>query len=432
MVFLMHHKNLKNQRNFATRMEGSGAVAESMDLIIQEPEQEEWVMIEDDPKQACMTTSSSPLIGTEHSSKFFQSMPEDLLGRVFSFLPVLNVFRYRIVCRRWHAILTSHQFLRSFEGRERWIAVFDGLGFCDERALLLYDTSFERWRKVSLSFLPPQFDIAVAAAGGLLCVASKAIGRNVMCICNPLTKTYKELPDLQLDLVQPHAIMERKVDGSVKIYVLSSDLLALYDSKDECWLNLNIGEPVRPRSPVICDGAIYGLRDEGSLWWQSWKLVFSKLGTLCVIEDRDNVESRAWAVLNQTEWGEIPTLVRHPRLLGANGCLLLIGGLKKSALSYSCSTFVIFRFNFMTLEWQEIAKMPADLYWGFEDMAVVKIFGSTHDIFFLCKDPQTMVVCSLSSGQGVWRRIVDCPDYKYCAYDLCKGFPFDLKLGAMP
>lgn len=382
-------------------------------------------------------SAASVVIGSD--LKMFRSLPEDVLERVFSFLPVLNVFRYRLVCRHWNALLTSHQFLRTHDGRdhqETWIAVFDGLGFLDERSLLLYDTNFRRWRRISLSFLPSQFDIAVAAAGGLLCVASKAVNRNVMCICNPFTKSYKELPDLQLDLIQPHAIMERKDDGSYRVYVMSSDLLAVYDSKNEYWLNVNIGEPVRPRSPVICDGAIYGLRDEGSLWWHSWKLLFSNLGALNAIEDRprDGVHagSCVWAVLNQREWGEIPALVRHPRLLGANGCLLLIGGLKKSVLSYSCSTFIIFKFDFMTLEWLEVAKMPQDLYWGFEEMSLVKIFGSTHDVFFLCKGPKKMVVCSLSNGQCIWRRIEDCPEYKYCVSDLCKGFSFDLKLGRMP
>lgn len=387
--------------------------------------------------QRARTPSSSPT----STGTVFRFLPEDLLERVFCFLPVPNVFLYRLACKRWNVLLRSHQFLLSFDGQnqnleQKWITVFDGLGFLDERSLLLYDPSLQKWRCISLAFLPSQFDIAIAAAGGLFCVASKtADDQNAMCICNPFTKAYKELPSLQLDLVEPHAIMERKDNSSYKVYVMSSGFMAVYDSNNGYWVNLNIGQPVRPRSPVICGGAIYGLCDEGSLWWQSWKLVSSNLGTLFMTVDSLTngglyAGSCNWAVLNQSEWGEIPALIRRPRLLGANGCLLLIGGLKKSVLSYSCSTFIIFKFDFMALEWLEIARMPQDLYWAFQDIASVKIFGSTQDVFFFCEGSHTMVVCSLSTGQ-VWHKIVDCPHLKYCISDLCKGFTFDLKLGSV-
>lgn len=259
-------------------------------------------------------------------------------------------------------------------------------------------------------------------------------GRNVMCVCNPFTKLYKELPSLQLDLFEAHAIMEQKDNGLYKVYVMSSGLMAIYDSTSGYWLNLNIGDNVRPRSPVICRGAIYGLRDEGSLWWQSWKLVVSNLNTLVSANEGLNeglyAGSCSWIVLNQSNWGEFSALIRRPRLLGANGCLLLIGGLKKSVLSYSCSTFIIFKFDFTALEWLEIARMPDDLYWGFQDLALVKIFGSIQDVFFFCETTHTTVACKLSNGQALWHKVVDCPDLKYCISSRCKGFSFDLKLGS--
>lgn len=258
--------------------------------------------------------------------------------------------------------------------------------------------------------------------------------RNIMCVCSPFTKTYKELPSLQLDLVQPHAVMEQKDHGLYKVYVMSYGLMAIYDSSSGFWLNLNMGDNMRPRSPVICHGAMYGLRDEGSLWWATWKLVVSNISTHMADAD-GGVNEGLYAgfctleVLNQSNGGQFTALIRRPRLLGADGCLLLIGGLKKSVLSYSCSTFIIFKFNFMALEWVEIARMPEHLYWNFQDLELVKIFGSIQDVFFFCETTLTTVGCKLHNGRVLWHKIVDFPGLKYCVSGLCKGFTFDLKLG---
>ncbi|KAI5084801.1 hypothetical protein GOP47_0000970 [Adiantum capillus-veneris] len=199
------------------------------------------------------------------------------------------------------------------------------------------------------------------------------------------------------------------------------------------WVNVSMGEKIRPRSPVICRGSIYGLRDEGSLWWQSWKLVVSDVN---MFVDANEGPSRGlyagscnWCVVNQRNGAEFSALIRRPRLLGADGCLLLVGGLKNSVLTYSCSTFVIFKFDFTALEWVEVSRMPQDLYWGFQDLAYVKIFGSVRDVFFFCEMTNAIVACNLSNGV-VWQRVVDCPDLLYCLSGLFKGFTFNVKLGS--
>ncbi|MCO5603873.1 hypothetical protein L7F22_058027 [Adiantum nelumboides] len=383
-----------------------------------------------------LSTSLSPL---PIADTIFRLLPDELLERLFCFLPLSNVFVYRLVCKHWNALLRSHGFLANFDVYNQrfmqlWITFFDGPEYADERSILLYDPSLQKWRRLSLAFLPMQFNIAIAAAGGLFCVANNTVhNKRMMSACNPFTKMYKELPPLQINLIDAHAIMEQREDGSYKVYVLSSGLMAVYDSISQHWLNISMGERMRPRSPVICRDSIYGLRDEGSLWWQSWKLVVSDLNMF--VDPNEGPSSGLyagscnWCLVNQSNGDEFSASIRRPRLLGADGCLLLVGGLKNSVLTYSCSTFIIYKFDFTALKWVEVTKMPLDLYWGFHDLAYVKIFGSNRHVFFFCEMTNAIVACNLSSGV-IWQKVVNCPDLMYCISGLFKGFTFNVKLGS--
>eukprot|EP00249_Psilotum_nudum_P007393 c20525_g1_i1 orf=1004-2071(+) len=354
-------------------------------------------------------------------------LPNDLLEKIFSYLPVLYIARIRLVCKQWSTILSSQDFLMrySHSSCEKWVAVFDELGLNEQRILVLYDASLDKWLRISLTFLPAEFTDAVAAAGGLLCLAGQLDGRNVMCVCNPLTKTYKVLPELNQELSVPVAVLvEGNGSTPFKVLVLSGDIVALHYSTTDYWLMFNTGLPYRPRSPVSCDGVIYGLQNMGSPWQASWRLVCSKLDQLG--------SGQVWSPLNRPEWGEILDILRQPRLLESNGCLFLTGGLRRSGSNDSCSTFIILKLDLKTLEWSEAARMPMKFYIHFNPGADFKIFGGRDRVYFSIKVPGRLVVCDFSDGEGSWRWVDNCPVFEYRQTDLYKGLLFHPRLDMCP
>lgn len=360
-------------------------------------------------------------------------LPRDVLEIIFSHLPVMDIARARMVCKLWKHVLSSEDFLIRYgvSNHEKWVAVFDESGLNKQRILILYNATLRTWHRVSLNFLPSEFTDAVASAGGLLCVAGQANGKNVLCVCNPFTRAYKLLPDLDQEpsmhvvvMIESKSKEKDKGGNCLQVLVLSGDTVALHSSAHDAWLIFNTGLPYRPRSPVACDGVVYGLQNMGSPWQSSWRLVYAKLDELRCKE--------VWCPLNRPEWGEILDILRQPRLLETNGCLFLTGGLRRSIANNSCSTFIILKLDLTTLEWSEAARMPPAFYKHFNPGADFKIFGGRDTVYFSSKNPGRLVVCDFSEGEGLWRWVDDCPAYKYQKTDLCKGFPFDPRLDVSP
>lgn len=362
-------------------------------------------------------------------------LPGDLLEFIFLRLSLTDIARSRMVCKLWKGHLSSQEFLvrHGMLKHEKWVALFGESGLNKLTTLVLYNASIRTWHRVALDFLPPEYTEAVAAVGGLLCVAGQVNGKNTLCVCNPFTRAYKILPELDQESSVPVAVMvesnyeEKDAWQSSYLYqvvVLRGDAVALYPSPQSKWLKFETGLPYRPRSPVACDGVVYGLQNMGSPWKSTWRLVYAKLDELCCKE--------VWCPLYRPEWGEILDILRQPRLLESGGCLLLTGGLRRSLANNLCSTFIILKLDLTTLEWSEAARMPLAFYKHFDCGADFKIFGGGGSVYFSSKIPARLVVCDFSGGEGVWRWVDDCPVYKYQESHLCIGFPFEPRLDCTP
>eukprot|EP00250_Pteridium_aquilinum_P012276 c20617_g1_i1 orf=544-1629(+) len=359
-------------------------------------------------------------------------VPTDLLEVIFLRLSVMDIARARMVCKLWKGVLSSQDFLMQYGKfkHEKWVALFDESGLYKQRVLVLYNATSCTWHRVSLNFLPPEFTDAVATVDGLLCVAGQANGKNKLCVCNPFTRTYKLLPDVDQEPSMPVAVMvesnceEDQCNSSYQVVVLRGDAVALHSSARRTWLKFETGLPYRPRSPVACGGVVYGLQNMGSPWKSSWRLVYAKLDELCCKE--------VWCPLYRPEWGEILDILLQPRLLETSGSLFLTGGLRGSLANNTCSTFIILKLDLTTLEWSEAARMPMAFYKHFDCGSDLKIFGGGSSVYFSSKTPPRIVVCDFSEGEGVWRWVDDCPVYMYQKTFLCKGFPFEPRLDCCP
>ncbi|KAH7422111.1 hypothetical protein KP509_13G091000 [Ceratopteris richardii] len=357
-------------------------------------------------------------------------LPSDVLESIFLRLSVSDVAKARVVCRQWKLLLCSHVFLTRYGdlNHENWVALFGESGLNEGRVLVLYNATLSTWHRVALNFLPAEFTDVIAAVDGLLCVAGQINGKNIMCVCNPITRAYKILPCLHEVPSLPVAVMVRSNHKGYQctyyqLIVLRGDAVAVYSSTLSTWVEFNTGLPYRPRSPVVCSGVIYGLQNMGSPWKSSWRLVYAKLGEGC---------KEVWYPLYRSEWGEILDILRQPRLLEAKECLLLVGGLKHSVASNLCSTFVILKLDLTTLEWCEAARMPHAFYKHFDLNMDFKIFGGGSSVYFSSKVSPRLVACDFIDGKGVWHWVRDCPVNSYQKTFFCKGFPFEPRLDCNP
>lgn len=148
----------------------------------------------------------------------------------------------------------------------------------------IYIPSSNKWLKISLSFLPCNLKepVLVTGGGGLLCfVCNKSESDSVIVVCNPVTKSWRELPPLDVedpeDFMWYLAMVSIIVDehsNSYKVILVSQTSLEPYNAS---WRTLVYSSLTkdwsRPQShylgadvhndtcsiwtPVECNGVLY-------------------------------------------------------------------------------------------------------------------------------------------------------------------------------
>ncbi|KAJ7536660.1 hypothetical protein O6H91_12G076700 [Diphasiastrum complanatum] len=127
-------------------------------------------------------------------SSAWVKLPDELLERVLSFLPVCSILQCRCVCVRWKVILSSHSFFSHWNEVAALVPWF--LMFRSGGVLSAYSPSIDLWHDLPLS-LGFALSAVVASAGGLLCLRSSAIsGAAHLAVSNPLTSSSRVLPEL--------------------------------------------------------------------------------------------------------------------------------------------------------------------------------------------------------------------------------------------
>jgi hypothetical protein len=116
--------------------------------------------------------------------------------------------------------------------------------FCRENTCA-YDPVQNQWHNFPLSFLPPYMRFPLAAVGGLLFVRGGLINAGVLAVCNPMMRTWRELPSMiHKRLNSLVGIYEEKSTKSYKIVVAGGTsecggdyecTTEVYDSLTDSW-----------------------------------------------------------------------------------------------------------------------------------------------------------------------------------------------------
>ncbi|CAO2840154.1 unnamed protein product [Amaranthus hypochondriacus] len=368
-------------------------------------------------------------------------LPRDTLHMIFIKLPLRQIILCRSISRTFHTLLTCPSFIQLILSHHPPLSLLalrpPHHHHTRHRQLLphpppfsilhAFDPFSNQWLRFDLTFLPFSSLSPVTSSLGQIYLwgDSPEFPTRSLIVCNPLTRTFRVLPQLGSAWSKHGSVLS----GSGGRVVVLTELATLYWSESEKthkfnnnWLKFSSNLPSKPRSPILIGSSLYALCDVGSPWRNLWKLFACKLPEF-------ETTSLGWSRVERNEWGDVFDILKRPRLVkGIGKKILMVGGLKSSfSLNASCSTILILRLDLESLEWDEAGRMPLEMYKCFPESSKFKVFGGGDKVCFSAKRVGKMALWD-NSGKGVeycggeWRWIEGAPGF---GDGLLRGFVFD-------
>ncbi|KAH8947489.1 hypothetical protein BDL97_11G043500 [Sphagnum fallax] len=249
-------------------------------------------------KAQCRATSPS---STENSSEcsspqqetLWEDLPDTLQDCVLARLPLRDLFRCRVVCKRWDAKILCPKFQKTFdEVLSRVSPCPLGLSYSGGDIVAAFEPELNCWKRLpSVAFCGggSKYTRIRAGAGGLLCLIKRHIyddasssdssdedeeeeEEDSIVVCNPLTKSWKVLPPTKNKFDEIH-VAHMVLDEHTKVYQIilagvqhgvSDTISEIYDSVSNSWRSEDSRLPPNTElatcqrySSAVCDGILY-------------------------------------------------------------------------------------------------------------------------------------------------------------------------------
>ncbi|KAG0578808.1 hypothetical protein KC19_4G050700 [Ceratodon purpureus] len=317
------------------------------------------------------------------------NLPFHLLESVLAWLPISSLLKLRCVCKRFNNILYSPS-LWATRGRvlrsvPAWY-LFRGEG----RECAAFNPEADCWFKLPLGFLPSSKGRVVAAAGGLLCVRQG----DKMIVCNPLSKTWLELPPRKntwkfpiVGMVMDTEVQEYKVVVAGRNSTCGKNLVTeVYSSLTKTWKDVE-NHPVEHHyqtSAVYSNGFLYSAGFDGVLAFD----------------------------LKQEQWREMKgpsmrdTQLMLPQICECNGCLLMVEVVSEHFLMTRVSIWALRRLD---NEWFKLASMPQRVLEEVISISGTRLFTYFGHGDYICFTIARRRVLVYSMSRRMWRWLPRCP-----------------------
>ncbi|KAL7083173.1 hypothetical protein ACP275_14G145300 [Erythranthe tilingii] len=362
-------------------------------------------------------------------------LPDDLLERILSHLPIASIFRAGCVCKRWHEIVTTKRFLTNtskVQSRKPWYFMFTS---SDEPIGYSYDPVFRKWYPIELPFIENS-NWSIASSGGLVCFTGRDIGSELY-ICNPITKQVKWINGPTGPKFSDYSALAVSVDRGSHKYQISivksmevsgsffewDVSIHLYDSVEMTWtaaLTEGLTGWRGGGESVICGGVLYFLvYSTGGGGGPGHRLVMYDLKSGSV-----NGGSLMGGFVG------VPCALTCGRLMNLKEKLVMVGGIGKND-----RTDIIKGIGIWVLdggrEWQEITRMPHRFFQGFGEFDDVFASSGTDDLVYIQSyGGPALLVFDFGSKQWKWSQ--KCPVAKRFPLQLFTGFCFEPRLEIAP
>ncbi|KAK9103792.1 hypothetical protein Sjap_021046 [Stephania japonica] len=352
-------------------------------------------------------------------------LPDDMLERILSYLPIASIFRASSVCKRWREIVKSRRFLWNFSSvlsQKPWYFMFTS---CDEAIGYAYDPLLRKWYSIDLPCLETS-NWFIASSFGLVCFMDNDSGSRIF-VCNPITKEYRRLdepPGVKSSDYSALAVSVDRKSHNYTVAIVKSkqvpgnffqwDLsIQIYDSQTTMWMT--------SVTSVICDGILYFL-------------IYSTGGGMVVPENRHglimyNLSSAYSHGSLMRTFIPVPCSLTCGRLMNLNGKLVMVGGIGKHDRSDIIKGIGIWILN--GTQWIEVCRMPHKLFQGFGELD--DVFGSrgTDNLIYIHSyGGPALLVFDMNKRHWKWSQ--KCPVTKKFPLQLFTGFCFEPRLEVAP
>ncbi|KAG0585697.1 hypothetical protein M758_2G030000 [Ceratodon purpureus] len=344
-------------------------------------------------------------------------LPEEVVDRIQAYLPVSSYFRSRTVSKRWHASLFAQSFSEirmQVHPREAWLFILS-YRRCRNWSHA-YDPAFDKWHKVPLNFLPPDYMYPTAASGGLLCIRAYVDGDQVLSVCNPLLKSWRALPPWHEDRIDP--VIGIYVDSSTRNYQIiavgsyeSGALTEVYDSRSNRWTVMgSLPRKMSFARTAFCNGQFYCMTSGPPDALLAY-----------------NMELGIWRVVPVSR----PAFLWYGDLVEHYGRLLLIGAVR---IDQTFEAVKIWELQESTAEWVEVESMPERLFKEFYRKGRMfysfQCVGSGNLLYLHVKKTPRILVCDLGQTPPSWRWLPSSPACADWSEVSIWGFCIDSRLCA--
>ncbi|GAB2291057.1 hypothetical protein Dimus_025313 [Dionaea muscipula] len=361
-------------------------------------------------------------------------LPDDLLERILSYLPIASIFRAGCVCRKWHEIVTSKRFCLIALEQKPWYFMFTST---EEPAGYAYDPTLRKWYGIDLPYFVTS-SWFITSSSGLVCFMNND-NRNELHVYNPITKCCKSLiepPGLKLSDYSALAISVDKVSQAYNISVVKSkqvpenfyqwDLsVHIYDSETMMWVTLLTEVLTGWRGgdeSVICNGFLYFL-----IYATGGSITDGRQRHGLVRYNLSSRSSRSFLLMNN--FIPVPCSLTCGRLMNLKERLVMVGGIGKQDRSDIIKGIGIWVLN--GKEWQEIARMPQKFFQGFGEFDDVFASSGTDDLVYIQSyGAPALLVFDMNHKQWKWSQ--KCPVTKRFPLQLFTGFCFEPRLEIDP
>ncbi|XP_039115595.1 F-box/kelch-repeat protein At3g61590-like isoform X1 [Dioscorea cayenensis subsp. rotundata] len=358
-------------------------------------------------------------------------LPDDVLEKILSLLPIASILRARSVCKRWHSVVHS----RSYSWMNRlpqkpWYFMFTRANSPTGYA---FDPNLRKWYNFDLPCIE-RSNWLISSSHGLVCFMDND-NRSRIFVCNPITRYWTRIPEPPGVYLPDYSALAMSVDQCARSYtivvakskLLPSDLLQselsihIYESETGLWVTPFMEILVGWRGGdegVICNGVFYCL--------------IHRTGVLGNADIRHGLlmydlsaRSSNTSIMRMSI--PVPLQITCGRLMNLKDKLVLVGGIAKHDRPDIIKGICIWELH--RNEWREIARMPHRLFQGFGEFDEVFASSGADDLVFIQSFGGTALL-TFDMKQRSWKWSVKCPVTKRFPLQLFTGFCFEPRLEA--
>jgi len=363
-------------------------------------------------------------------------LPDDLLERILSYLPIVCTFRASCVCKRWHAVF--ERFLSNpshLLPQKPWYFMFTS---SDEPSGHAYDPNLRKWYCIELPFVGTS-SWFISSSYGLVCFMDNGSSfmdnenRTELCMCNPITKSCRKLqkpPGMNSDYSALSISVDKESHGYTVAIVKSKQVpgnffqwdisIHVYNSKEEAWVTPLTKVLTGWRGgdeSVICNGVLYFV-----VYYTGGVPPENRHALIAY-----NISNRfSQASLSSIP---IPCSLTCARLMNMKEKLVMVGGIGKPDRPGIIKGIGIWVLH--DRRWEEIVRMPNKYFQGFGEFDDVFASSGIDDLIYI-QSYGSPALLTFDMNIKQWKWSHKCPVTKRFPLQLFTGFCFQPRLEIAP